>query len=70
MTNTCSVCGANLDMVGRAHRCIPRVQPGSASVETDKLPGSVATYKYRDADKWRTYMRAYMRKRREKEVTC
>ena len=25
MANNCAVCGANLNMVGRSHRCIPKI---------------------------------------------
>jgi hypothetical protein len=85
MTNTCSVCGANIDMVGRSHRCIPKSaaerQPsqagsipkaGVAQTRSTRERDGVAsveqpsTYKYRDPDKWRAYMRGYMAKRREK----
>lgn len=30
MADLCTICGANLDMVGRAHRCVPRSSGGIA----------------------------------------
>ena len=60
-----------MDMVGRVHRCIARPKPAEPQDPVQGKPGSAsaqacspAQYKYRDADKWRTYMREYMRKRR------
>lgn len=50
---------ANMDMVGRAHRCIPvAVRP---TVAEQKSGGS---YKYRDPEKRRAYMRELMRRKR------
>jgi hypothetical protein len=57
VTNNCERCGANLDLVGRVHRCIERPQI--------EVPQAVAvTYRHRDPETRRAYMRDYMRKRR------
>jgi hypothetical protein len=70
MPNICRVCGANTDVVGRAHRCIARPEPmaktdmaktGVAKVDMAKKAGS--TYRYRDPEKRRAYQRELMRKR-------
>jgi hypothetical protein len=83
MTNICAKCGLNIDMVGRSHRCVPKtISPESIvatrsaasarriatseAVVAEKLGG--ASYKHRDADKWRAYMRDYMRARRAKSA--
>ncbi len=69
MTN-CERCGASLAIVGRVHRCVPSAQaieaPTFVTVVHDK-----ATYRHRDGDAWRTYMRDYMRayRARKKERT-
>jgi hypothetical protein len=74
----CTLCGANLALIGRAHRCIPRVdaQPVANAIDAganvaNAPPVSAGasvtycyTYRYRDADKRRTYMRELMCKRR------
>lgn len=71
MTNNtacCEVCGANLDIVGRVHRCVPL--PGKTEVPLEKVTKNLrhvygkSTHMYRDKEKWRLYMREYMRKRR------
>jgi len=59
--NNCPQCGKNMDLVGRQHRCIvpkiPDMEPGN------RTDGS--TYRYRDPESRRVYMKEYMRKRRE-----
>jgi len=71
----CVVCGALLRMVGRSHRCNPPPLKRVSSVppkltkpsELPKLtePGAVSnTYRYRNVELRRTYMRDLMRRRR------
>lgn len=62
MANNCSVCGKDLALVGRIHRCVPL--PPKLVLSKPKPKGG--TYRYRDPDKRRAYMAAYMRKRRGK----
>ncbi|HEY6019276.1 MAG TPA: hypothetical protein VIY48_05045 [Candidatus Paceibacterota bacterium] len=69
MANNCSICGLNMDFVGRSHRCIP-TKHVTAIVNTvhgtdyRAADGTIPTYQYRDPDKRRAYMRELMRKRR------
>lgn len=69
MTNNltnCPDCGASYAMVGKVHRCRgakPAVDPAPVMAAPVSVTGG-GKYKYRDADKWRSYMREYMRKRR------
>jgi hypothetical protein len=42
--------------------CANASEHGTPAGASDKVPAS--TYRYRDPDKWRAYMRDYMRKRR------
>lgn len=37
MSNRCAICGANLDLVGRIHRCIPKAEMASGG-EADRAP--------------------------------
>jgi hypothetical protein len=62
----CKDCGLDLDLVGKSHRCIPRKANtlANAPVVTNGVTNNTATYRYRDADKWRAYMREYMRRKR------
>ena len=85
MANTCPVCMANIDMVGRSHRCIPKPAvlgvTAQAARSSDLIPSKgptqpvtvsdlklhpawIGTYKYRNEETRRQYMRDYMRKRR------
>jgi hypothetical protein len=77
--STCPHCAANLALVGRVHRCMANTdmanshvangtsrrkgQPTLESGRTVKV-GEPDTYRYRDAEKRRAYMRGYMKKRR------
>lgn len=72
----CSRCGS--ESWGRVHQCVPKPQPVIAEVKTlvpageeqavlrsyngDPETNSTATYKYRDPDKRRAYMREYMQR--------
>jgi hypothetical protein len=62
---TCPHCGANVALVGKMHRCVPRpAEP--VDVANTIRGGDVAntTYRYRDPAKRRAYMRELMRRRR------
>jgi hypothetical protein len=89
--NPCLLCGANLNVVGKVHRCVP-LQIGTAPTNIDvanektsdlanassmandandrlanETPGrnrASSTYRYRNPDKRRLYMRVLMRQRR------
>lgn len=41
MTNLCNACGANLDMVGRSHRCVPRNTPEASGTARKASSGSL-----------------------------
>ena len=78
MTNLhCVRCGANLALVGRMHNCSgallvkgpPPVVPAPVKVVAPPAAEPKSSYRYRDPDKWRAYMRGYMAKRRAKQVT-
>lgn len=66
LMSLCEVCGANLEIVGRRHRCVPMANiPGDVANSDENMANSVAnTYRYRDPEKRRAYMREYMRRRR------
>ena len=66
MANNCSVCGANIDMVGRSHRCVPiSVTEVIAALPIGRQQRIARkTYQYRNEEQRRIYMRDYMRKRR------
>jgi hypothetical protein len=70
--NPCKLCGLNLDLVGRTHRCIQRVANASppandvANAAAIAMANATSTYKYRDVDKRRAYMRDLMKKYRAK----
>jgi hypothetical protein len=62
----CKLCGLDLDLVGKSHRCIPRVAnttPTAVDV-ANAMANKASTYRYRDAEKRRAYMRRYMAGRR------
>lgn len=69
---SCSVCGANLALVGRVHRCAPQPMANAHVVANEpKVVANVVANavpsrhgKYADAEKRRAYMRAYMAKKR------
>jgi hypothetical protein len=68
----CKDCGLDLDLVGKSHRCIPRV--ANTVAVTDDVANTVAnatsTYRYRDVERRRAYMRDYMRRYpRQKRAT-
>jgi hypothetical protein len=52
------------------HRPVLRPVPAAKPAD-DRPPGARrrTTYRYRDPDKWRAYMRDYMRRRRQKKDT-
>jgi hypothetical protein len=72
----CKICGLDLDLVGRSHRCVPRVANSAlpmANIVDDvantpppavDVANSTSTYRYRDAERRRAYMRELMRKKR------
>lgn len=72
----CEVCGANLAIVGRRHRCVPMANipedvangdenmANAAPDMANRENGVANTYRYRDVEKRRAYMREYMRRRR------
>jgi hypothetical protein len=76
----CPLCGANRNVVGKVHRCLPLqivAEPTSTDVANlpsmanehlaNNTPGrnrASTTYRYRNPDKRRTYMRDLMRRRR------
>jgi hypothetical protein len=65
MANICPGCGANLELVGRVHRCIARAAPTRAvAVKGVKVSVAGMTYRYRDPGARRAYMRELMRRRR------
>lgn len=59
----CDLCGSNLELVGRVHRCVP-VDVVVVNSDIAAAEGNGSTYRYRDAAARRAYMRDYMRKRR------
>jgi len=70
MANICPTCMANMDMVGRSHRCIAR-EPVPDQLRDQKEPldsrtrsSGGSTYQYRDPDSRRAYMRDYMKRKR------
>lgn len=74
MANICPLCMANMDLVGRVHNCVPVPKASMTREEikrhSDRTLERIArgevlgTYRYRDPEKRKTYMREYMRKRR------
>jgi hypothetical protein len=69
LSESCPRCGANLALVGRAHRCVPArprdsLAEGMANVSQPKS----ATYRYRDPDARRAYMADYMRSYRARKA--
>lgn len=79
MSDNCPKCGSNLALVGRTHRCVANEvanEPDVANVPTKNVANAevdvantsdAKTYRYRDPEKRRTYMKTYMKKRREKK---
>lgn len=71
MANThCPDCGASYAMVGRVHRCIsiPRERAYFIGGTPVDRPADVSeSYKYRDPEKRRAYMREYMRRVRNRD---
>jgi hypothetical protein len=49
MANLCKVCGLDEDLVGRVHRCVPKVPVAVSEVRVDLVssPGKVARKKGR-----------------------
>lgn len=78
MIDPCKICGRDMAMkgVGRAHYCVPPRVAKMSGVVTKDEPATMAntpppaenmanaTYRYRDAENRRAYMREYMRARR------
>lgn len=65
----CDRCGALLRMVGRSHRCVAVANFESSTTKPRgviQAGGVSTTYKHRDPEARRAYMRDYMRARREK----
>jgi hypothetical protein len=68
----CSICFANLALVGRVHNCIPKNpaqdrMAAKASMNKHAQPldaRAAGTYQYRNTEARRAYMRDYMRKKR------
>lgn len=72
MVNRCGGCGANLDLVGRTHRCTAAVQ-SKQTVAVKNEPRTKREHVSPVVDKPRfdrvTYQREYMRKRRNEQRT-
>lgn len=78
LADFCPVCGKDKGIVGRAHLCVPldgqalvpvANQPANAqrlAKPANSVANSASTYRHRDADKRREYMRQYMAKKRGK----
>ena len=62
----CPHCLANMDMVGRSHRCVPvSVTEIIAALPIERRERIARkTYQYRNEEQRRIYMREYMRKKR------
>jgi hypothetical protein len=73
----CTICGLDMDLVGKSHRCVPRVAPvanneprvanSEALVANKSTPAPASKHysgRYRDVEKRRSYMREFMRKKR------
>jgi hypothetical protein len=62
----CKECGLDLDLVGRSHRCVPRVANATqaAADVANAMANRTRTYRYRDVEKRRAYMREFMRRKR------
>ena len=76
MPEGCPVCGADLALVGRVHNCRPRVtnvtnRPVTNAPEKEpvKVAGRVARWREANPEKYRAYMRDYMRRRRDAEAS-
>ena len=88
MANICTICMANMDLVGRVHKCVGVSDAVRPVVATGAIRSAVegheraeqddadhhrekqklvhkGTYRYRDPEKRKAYMRAYMAKRRK-----
>lgn len=65
--DTCLFCQASLALVGRAHRCVPPVSHAIAPTMDNAaaVPRS-STYRYRNVEHRKAYMRLYMRHYRRK----
>jgi hypothetical protein len=73
MPDFCDICGANLALVGRQHRCVPRAVPSVANSETvannntasvANRPPRWAAWRSRHPDLYRQRQRDLMRARR------
>jgi hypothetical protein len=60
----CKDCGLDLDLVGKSHRCIPRMANTVAATDdvANTMANTTSTYRYRDVERRRAYMRDYMRR--------
>jgi hypothetical protein len=77
MADFCDLCGANLALVGKLHRCVPKAVsvpnkpqgvpnnpvPNNGAVP-NKVAERVARWKAANGDRYRAYMRDLMRARR------
>lgn len=70
----CPACGAMYALVGYRHHCVPRVRaepvPAAVKVAAPKaapVAPEFPTYRHRDPEKRRAYMRDYMRRKRAKK---
>lgn len=72
--DNCTRCGANLEMVGRAHRCVPSsrgVVAAKRAMPVEQPPVlrvKSKSYRYRDPEKRRAYMRDLMRRKRARKA--
>ncbi len=69
----CPSCGGMYTLIGHRHRCVPRARPvtvkridlpqviKSAEVDDAGQETGATVYRFRNPDKWRAYMRIYMR---------
>jgi hypothetical protein len=66
--DACPVCGALYALVGRTHRCASNIAAPVINMPVVKhdVKQTPAVKQRRDPEKWRTYMRGYMKRRRAK----
>ena len=60
----CADCGAVYALVGLRHRCVARTVEAVSERVPSRIDGEGSTYRYRDAERRRVYMRDYMKRRR------
>jgi hypothetical protein len=64
MPRTCSQCGKNIALVGTRHNCTPIANSPTSVANKPEFVANEIYARYSDKEKRRTYMREYMRKRR------